>query len=95
MSAKLRVGVVGVGYLGKFHARIYASLANVELVGVVDADSATAARIAAEYHCTAYAKPEELLGKVDAVSIVVPTNYHLFPNGEGACRRCMTSSLPI
>ena len=67
MSSKLRVGVVGVGYLGKFHARIYASLPDVELVGVVDADPATAARIAAEYQCAAYARPEELLGKVDAV----------------------------
>ncbi|HJX58312.1 MAG TPA: Gfo/Idh/MocA family oxidoreductase, partial [Thiobacillus sp.] len=77
MSSKLRVGVVGVGYLGKFHARIYASLADVELVGVVDADPATAARVATEYQCAAYARPEELLGKVDAVSVVVPTIYHL------------------
>jgi len=77
MSTKLRVGVVGVGYLGKFHARIYASLPDVELVGVVDADPDTAARVAAEYQCAPYAKPEDLLGKVDAVSIVVPTIYHL------------------
>jgi predicted dehydrogenase len=77
MSSKLRVGVVGVGYLGKFHARIYASLPDVELVGVVDADPATAARIATEYQCVAYARPEELLGKVDAVSVVVPTIFHL------------------
>src|SRR4030065_727566 len=77
MSSKLRVGVVGVGYLGKFHARIYASLPDVELVGVVDADPVTAARIAAEYQCAAYAKPEELLGKGDAVTVGVPPHYHL------------------
>src|SRR4030066_2019909 len=76
ISSKLRVGVVGVGYLGKFHARIYASLPDVELAGVVDADPATAARIATEYQCTAYAKPEDLLGKGDAVSVVVPTTFH-------------------
>jgi predicted dehydrogenase len=77
MSLKLRVGVVGVGYLGKFHARIYAGLPDVELVGVVDASPDTAARIAAEYHCAAYSRPEELIGKVDAVSVVVPTIHHL------------------
>src|SRR4030065_205294 len=77
MSSKLRVGVVGVGYLGKFHARCDAGLPDVELVGVVDADPDSAARIATEYQCAACAKPEDLLGKVDAVSIVVPTIYHL------------------
>ena len=81
MAAKLRVGVVGVGYLGKFHARIYAAMAatttDVELAAVADADAATAARIAKEYGCQAYTQTQELLGKVDAVSIVVPTIYHL------------------
>ena len=77
MRSKLRVGVVGVGYLGKFHARIYAGLPDVELVGVVDASPDVAAHIAAEYHCAAYSRPEELIGKVDAVSVVVPTIHHL------------------
>jgi predicted dehydrogenase len=77
MSSRLRVGVVGVGYLGKFHAKIYSSLPDVELVGVVDANRETADKIAAEYKTTAFARPEDLLGKVDAVSVVVPTIYHL------------------
>ena len=77
MTAKLRVGVVGVGYLGKFHARIYAGLPDVELVGVVDTNRDTAARVAAEYRSRAFERPEDLLGKIDAVSIVVPTVYHL------------------
>ena len=77
MSSKLRVGVVGVGYLGKFHARIYSTLPDVELVGVVDANTDTAHKIAAEYRTTAFARPEDLLGQVDAVSVVVPTIYHL------------------
>ncbi len=77
MSAKLRVGVVGVGYLGKIHAKIYAAMPEVELVGVVDTDPASAAAVAADYRCRAYGQAEELLGQVDAVSIVVPTVHHL------------------
>ncbi|WP_275097671.1 Gfo/Idh/MocA family protein [Sedimenticola hydrogenitrophicus] len=77
MSKKLRVGVVGVGYLGRFHALIYSRMENVELVGVVDIDPQTAARVAEECGCTAFGSSSDLLGKVDAVSIVVPTTAHL------------------
>ncbi|MFL6652026.1 MAG: Gfo/Idh/MocA family oxidoreductase, partial [Sulfurifustaceae bacterium] len=72
----LRVGVVGVGYLGRFHARIYAAMPDVELVGVVDVDAARAREIAEQHGCRAYTEATELLGQVDAVSIVVPTVYH-------------------
>lgn len=74
---KLRVGVVGVGYLGKLHAKIYAGMPTVQLVGVVDVDAAAAQQVAAQYGCAAFTDPTELLGKVDAVSIVVPTSLHL------------------
>ncbi len=77
MKDKLRAGVVGVGYLGKFHARIYASMPDVVLSGVVDVDEAAAKSVAAQYGCNAYTRAEDLLGKVDAVSIVVPTVHHL------------------
>lgn len=77
MKEKLRAGVVGVGYLGKFHARIYAAMPDVILAGVVDVDEAAAKAVAAQYGCSAYTRAEDLLGKVDAVSIVVPTVYHL------------------
>ncbi len=77
MSDKLRVGVVGVGYLGRFHALIYSRMPDVELVGVVDADAGRAAEVAAEAATQAYASQDELLDKVDAVSIVVPTTLHL------------------
>ncbi|MCW8943360.1 MAG: Gfo/Idh/MocA family oxidoreductase, partial [Sedimenticola sp.] len=77
MSDKLRVGVVGVGYLGRFHALIYSRMDNVELVGVVDVNADTAANVAEECGCPAYASSSDLLGKVDAVSIVVPTSFHL------------------
>jgi len=75
-STPLRVGVVGVGYLGRFHARIYADMSGVDLVGVVDIDRARAREIAAQHRCQAYTDPGELLGRVDAVSIVVPTIHH-------------------
>jgi len=73
---KVKVGVVGVGYLGQHHARIYSELAGAELVGVVDTDTARAGEIAKRHKTEAYASYEELIGKVDAVSIVAPTVAH-------------------
>jgi len=77
MANKIRVGVVGVGYLGRFHALIYSRMTNVELVGIVDSNAETAAKVAAECNCEAYTNSQELLDKLDAVSIVVPTTAHL------------------
>ncbi len=77
MNNKIRVGVVGVGYLGRFHALIYSRMSDVELVGVVDVDSGRAAEVATEASCQAFERQDELLGRVDAVSIVVPTTAHL------------------
>jgi len=73
---KLRVGVVGVGYLGRFHAEKYARMSDAELVGVVDVDAAAAKEVARRLETDAYTDHRELLGKVDAVSIVVPTPLH-------------------
>lgn len=75
-SKKLRVGVAGVGYLGRFHARIYAAMPDVELVGVADVDAAVARDVANQHDCAAYTDPRELVGQVDAISIVVPTVEH-------------------
>ncbi|MFC1603139.1 Gfo/Idh/MocA family protein [Pseudomonadota bacterium] len=77
MANKTRVGVVGVGYLGRFHALIYSRMANVELVGVVDSNADTAAKVAAECNCEGYTNIQDLIEKIDAVSIVVPTTAHL------------------
>lgn len=77
MATPIRVGVVGVGYLGNIHAKIYSNMDSVELVGVVDSDPATAEKVAAEYGCAGFTNPNDLIGKVDAVSIVVPTSLHL------------------
>ena len=76
MAEKLRVGVIGAGYLGKFHAEKYAAMDDVVLVGVADVNQKQAERVAAAVHSAAYDGHEKLIGKVDAVSIVVPTPYH-------------------
>lgn len=73
---KLKCAVVGVGYLGKFHAEKYASLPNCELTAVVDVDKEAAERVADKYSANAYTDYNQILGLVDAVSIVVPTTYH-------------------
>lgn len=72
----LKAAVVGVGYLGRFHAQKYAGLEGVQLVGVYDADAGRAREIAAEVGCRAYEDLQELLQAVEMVSIVVPTQFH-------------------
>lgn len=72
----LRTAVIGVGYLGNFHAQKYAALPGIELVGVVDNDPKRAAEIAAAVGTQAYSDHRELIGRVDAVSVVVPTQFH-------------------
>ena len=76
MSEKIKVAVIGVGYLGKFHARIYSEHPGVELVAVVDTSEQNRTGIAEQYGCQAFASPEQVMDLVDAVSIVVPTTYH-------------------
>ncbi|MBW2568695.1 MAG: Gfo/Idh/MocA family oxidoreductase [Deltaproteobacteria bacterium] len=76
MNKKLRVGVIGAGYLGKFHAEKYARMNDVDFVGIVDTNMFAADAVAEKFHTKAYKSHKELLGKVDAVSIVVPTPLH-------------------
>ncbi|MFP5344287.1 MAG: Gfo/Idh/MocA family oxidoreductase [Gammaproteobacteria bacterium] len=76
VAGRLRVGVLGVGYLGRLHAKVYAGMPGVELVGVADVNAETAKTVGAQYGCRAYTDPKALLGMVDAVSIVVPTARH-------------------
>ena len=73
---KLRCAVIGVGYLGKFHAQKYAELENAELIAVVDANIEQAKNIADQFNCLALKDYHDLAGKVDAVSIVTPTKTH-------------------
>lgn len=81
----IRIAVIGVGSLGRHHARNYAEIAGndeIEFVGVCDADEKTASKIAEEYSCKHFKNWVDLLDKVDAVSIVTPTETHC----EIACR---------
>jgi len=73
---KLRTAVIGVGYLGRFHAQKYAQLENSELIAVVDVNEEQGRAVAEELSLPFYTDPEAVLDKVDAVSIVVPTVNH-------------------
>lgn len=75
-TQRLKVGVIGVGSLGQWHARIYSELPDVELVGVCDVSADRAAEVAGRYGTRAFANPDELAGQVEAVSLVVPTDRH-------------------
>jgi len=68
--------VVGVGYLGQFHAEKYANMEGVELVGVVDIDASRAKEIAKRCWTQPFFHHSHLFDKVQAVSIVVPTRMH-------------------
>src|SRR4051812_42678736 len=72
----LRIAVIGVGHLGKHHARILASLPGVELVAVVDTNRARAEEIAASHGTQALFDARHLDGRVDAVTVAVPTAIH-------------------
>jgi predicted dehydrogenase len=74
--SKIRAAVIGVGYLGRFHAQKYAQLDACELTAVVDGRDEVRKAVAAEVSTRAVADYRELLGKVDAVSVVTPTPAH-------------------
>lgn len=73
---KIKVGVIGVGYLGRFHAMRWKEVPGVELVGVTDVDQGRAQEIAGEVGCRAFENIGSLLEQAQAVSIVVPTAEH-------------------
>jgi len=73
---KIKSAVIGAGYLGKFHAEKYAGLPDCELVAVVDVNQQAAEEIAQKHQTQALTDYRQLLGQVDAVSIVVPTTLH-------------------
>ncbi|MEW6163404.1 MAG: Gfo/Idh/MocA family oxidoreductase [Nitrospirota bacterium] len=72
----VRVGVIGVGYLGQHHARTYSEIEEAELIAVVDIDKKKAGVFAEKYGCEACSDHREILHKVDALSIVTPTTSH-------------------
>ncbi len=82
----VRTAVIGVGYLGRFHAQKYAALPASQLVAVVDARADARDRVAAEVGCRAVADYREILGEVDAVSIATTTPAH-FPIAQECLER--------
>src|SRR2546430_13831996 len=75
-EGRLRAGVVGAAHMGQYHMLVYAELWDMELVGVVDVDRDRAARVAAHYDTRAFADHRALIGRVDLVSVAVPTEHH-------------------
>ena len=73
---RIKVGVVGVGYFGQYHAEKYAGMEGVELVGVADVDSSRVEEVAHRFQTRPFYDHRDLIDKVRAVSIAVPTQYH-------------------
>lgn len=73
---KIRCAVIGVGYLGRFHAQKYKMLSNADLVAVCDVNPAISAAVAEELQTASFTDYTELFGKVDAVSIAATTQQH-------------------
>ncbi len=74
---KVRVGVIGLGHLGQHHVRLLASLNGVELAGICDINRGRADEIASKFGGPVFADSRELLGRVDAVVVAVPTIAHV------------------
>ena len=83
MSARLPVGVIGVGALGQHHARHLANLDEVHLVGVYDSDDRRAETVANSLDTRAFGEMDDLLSEIEAVTIAVPTPG---PRGDRATR---------
>src|SRR5258708_12208047 len=75
-AERIRTAVIGLGHFGRFHAEKYARLPHSQLIGVADADAGRARDVAKSLRATPFADYRELFGKVDAVSVVVPTQMH-------------------
>ena len=73
---KVNCGVVGVGYLGAHHARIYSEMNQVNLVGIYDLNPKRAQEVADLYHCPVFDSVEALAQQCDALSVVTPTTVH-------------------
>lgn len=76
MRAPLRVGLIGLGNMGRNHLRILSMLKNVDLVFIHDTESARVAELAAQYDCHASTDLDTDLARVDAVVLVTPTSTH-------------------
>ncbi len=76
MSEPLKTAVIGVGHMGRHHARVYSELPESELVAIVDTNLGLARELGAKYGCPAYSCFSEVKDHVDAASVAVPTVHH-------------------
>lgn len=74
--SKVKVGVIGTGHLGKIHSKLFKEVENCDFIGVYDQDLSKADAVANEFQIKPFAKLEDLLNEVDAVSIVATTSAH-------------------
>lgn len=86
----MRVGVVGVGAMGRLHARAYSELGDCELVGVHDIDADRSREVAARHQVESFAELDSLLGRVDAVTVAVPT-----PDHDAVGMRCLGAGCDV
>src|ERR1044071_7188698 len=80
----LPVAVIGCGRMGRLHARVYSEMPQVKLIGVHDADSDVAAAVAEEFSCESFASLDAMLPGVHAVTVAVPTRFHV-----GVAEQCL------
>jgi len=88
--SKIKVAVIGTGYLGSLHAKIYKQIKDCSLEAVCDIDASKLKEVSSNLEVTAYRDLRSLYGKVDAVSIAVPTRYHF-----DVARACLQHGLDI
>jgi predicted dehydrogenase len=86
----LRAAVIGVGHLGQHHAAKYAARRDVRLAGVVDVDAERRAAAARRFGAPAFADHRQIVGKVDCVSVVVPTQHHY-----AVARDCLAAGIDV
>jgi predicted dehydrogenase len=72
----LKIGVFGVGHLGKFHLNNWKEITDTELVGFYDPDDDTAMQVSEKYQLARFLDPDALINACDAIDVVAPTNYH-------------------
>ncbi len=89
-TQKLRCAVIGVGYMGKFHAEKFAASPHAQLVGIADADHARAAGLARALGCEAVADYRALLPRIDAACVAVPTQLH-----HDVARDCLSAGVHV
>ena len=82
----LKIGIFGVGHLGKFHIKNWKEIDNVEVIGFYDPNDAVANDVEAEFGLKRYPDMDELIDDADAVDVVTPTQFH-FPVCEAALRK--------